>query len=141
MNKILSIIKYLLLACSVASIAGLLFVETESAGEDYVVGLMLNWLYILVGIASIITVLFPMVNMVKDPKGAVKSLVGFGLVAVILAICYALADTTPVINSGGGFFENAAELKLSDTGLYAMYISIGLATVSTIGGEIWSSFK
>ncbi len=141
MKKILTILKYVLLAGSVASIAGLLFVETESAGESYVVGIMLTWLYCLVGFAVVVTVLLPLINIVKDPKGAVKSLIGLGIIAAVLALCYALSDSSPVINSGGGFFENTAELKLSDTGLYAAYFSLAAAMLATVVGELWNSFK
>ena len=141
MKKILTILKYVLLAGSVASIAGLLFVEKDSTGEDFIVGLMLNWLYLLIGFAAVVTVLLPMINIVKDPKGAVKSLIGLGIVAVVLALCYALSDTTPVTNSGGGFFENETELRLSDTGLYAAYFAVATAMLATVVGELWNSFK
>lgn len=141
MKKFLSILKYVLLAGSIVSIAGLLFVDAESADETFVVGIMLTWLYCLIGIAVGVTVLLPFINIVKDPKEAVKSLGGLGIVVLVVALCYALSDTTPVVNSGGGMFENELELRMSDTGLYAAYLSIGFAIVASVVGELWSSFK
>ena len=141
MKKILIILKYVLLAGSVLSIVGLLFVEEKSAGEDMIVGIMLAWLYCLIGMAAIVTLLLPLINIVKDPKGAYKSLVGLGVVVVVLALCFAFSDTTPVTNSGGGFFENPTELRLSDTGLYAAYFAIATAMLATVAGELWNSFK
>lgn len=102
---------------------------------------MLIWAYILVGVAVAVTILLPLFNLIQNPGGAVRSLIGLAVVAVITVVCYALADVTPIPNSGGGFFESPLELKLSDTGLYATYIAIAVAIIVSVVGELWNSFK
>ena len=95
--KNLSIIQYILIAISVITVA------------MYFLGLgdvdpMLIWGYILLGIAVAAVIILPLFNLVKNPKGAVRSLVGLGIVVVLAAICYALSSDAPVVNSAGGFF-------------------------------------
>ena len=132
--KNLSIIQYILIAISVITVA------------MYFLGLgdvdpMLIWGYILQGIAVAAVIILPLFNLVKNPKGAVRSLVGLGIVVVLAAICYALSSDAPVVNSAGGFFEDSAVLKISDTGLYLTYIALAVAILAAIGGEIRNAFK
>ncbi|MBE5034547.1 hypothetical protein [Gallalistipes aquisgranensis] len=132
--KNLSIIQYILIAISVITVA------------MYFLGLgdvdpMLIWGYILLGIAVAAVIILPLFNLVKNPKGAVRSLVGLGIVVVLAAICYALSSDAPVVNSAGGFFEDSAVLKISDTGLYLTYIALAVAILAAIGGEIRNAFK
>ena len=132
--KNLSIIQYILIAISVITVA------------MYFLGLgdvdpMLIWGYILRGIAVAAVIILPLFNLVKNPKGAVRSLVGLGIVVVLAAICYALSSDAPVVNSAGGFFEDSAVLKISDTGLYLTYIALAVAILAAIVGEIRNAFK
>ena len=132
--KNLSIIQYILIAISVITVA------------MYFLGLgdvdpMLIWGYILLGIAVAAVIILPLFNLVKNPKGAVRSLVGLGIVVVLAAICYALSSDAPVVNSAGGFFEDSAVLKISDTGLYLTYIALAVAILAAIRGEIRNAFK
>ena len=132
--KNLSIIQYILIAISVITVA------------MYFLGLgdvdpMLIWGYILLGIEVAAVIILPLFNLVKNPKGAVRSLVGLGIVVVLAAICYALSSDAPVVNSAGGFFEDSAVLKISDTGLYLTYIALAVAILAAIGGEIRNAFK
>ncbi len=132
--KKLSIIQYVLIAISVITVA-LYFVGASD------VDLMLIWGYILLGIAVAAVIILPLLNLVKNPKGAVRSLVGLAIVVVLAGICYALSSDTPVVNSAGGFFEDSTVLKISDTGLYLTYIALAVAILVAIGGEIRNAFK
>ena len=132
--KNLSIIQYILIAISVITVA----MYFLGLGDVYP---MLIWGYILLGIAVAAVIILPLFNLVKNPKGAVRSLVGLGIVVVLAAICYALSSDAPVVNSAGGFFEDSAVLKISDTGLYLTYIALAVAILAAIGGEIRNAFK
>lgn len=136
MKKALSLLQYVLIGISTLSVATLLFMS-----EDAAVGLMLTWAYILSGLTIVFTIVMPMVNLIKNPQGALSSLVGLAIIAVVLGLSYALASDMPIVNSAGGFFENSLELKLSDTGLFATYVAMAVAIVVVIGGEIRNSFK
>lgn len=137
MKKALSILKYILLGVSVFSVVTMAFLSAEESSN-----LMLIWAYILVGVAVAVTILLPAFNLIQNPSGAMRSLVGLAIVIVVAGICFALADgTTPIINSAGGFFEDPTELKLSDMGLYAAYLALGAAVVVSVVGEVWNSLK
>ncbi len=132
--KNLSIIQYILIAISVITVA-MYFLGLGDVDQ------MLIWGYILLGIEVAAVIILPLFNLVKNPKGAVRSLVGLGIVVVLAAICYALSSDAPVVNSAGGFFEDSAVLKISDTGLYLTYIALAVAILAAIGGEIRNAFK
>ncbi len=135
MKKALSILKYVLLAISVCSVL-LLPIMGESS-----VGFMLTWMYILLGLTVAVTIILPIINLVKNPKGALSTFVGLAIVVIVLAICYMVSSATPVPNSGGDPFTDPLQLKLSDTGLYATYVALAAAIIISIFGEIKNSFK
>ncbi|MCC8019817.1 MAG: hypothetical protein LIO85_08620 [Rikenellaceae bacterium] len=135
MTKILSILKYLLLAISVVAL-----IVVAVNGEDGV-SFLLNWAYILFGIGVVVTVLLPLFNLAQNPRGALRSLIGLVVVVVVVGIAWAMASTEPVVNSAGGYFTNYGELKISDTGLITTYIAFGLAVIVVVLGEIRNSFK
>lgn len=139
MKKILAITKYALLAISVVALAYVMFSGEESV--DSAVGLILNWAAILLGLAVVATVVLPLLNLAQNPKGAMRSLIGIGIVVVVLAIAYAMSSTEPVVNSAGGFFTDPTMLKITDTELYTTYIALGAAILVVVAGEIRNSFK
>ncbi|MFI3331246.1 MAG: hypothetical protein R3Y38_05530 [Rikenellaceae bacterium] len=132
--KYLSIIKYLFLAISVIVVAVFFagFADVDA---------MLFWAYILLGLTVAVVVIAPIVNLISNPKGAVGSLIGVAIVALVFGVAYALASDAPVVNSAGGFFENPTELKLSDMGLYATYFVLASTILVVIGGEIRNTLK
>lgn len=132
--KYLAILKYILLAVSVLTVV-LFFAGVTD------VDLMLEWAYVLLGATVAAAILFPVIGIVQNPKGALRSLVGLIIVAVVLGISYALASDVPVPNSAGGLFDNAATLKLTDTGLFATYAAMAVAILSAIIGEVSNIFK
>ncbi|MCD8101608.1 MAG: hypothetical protein LUD76_03625 [Alistipes sp.] len=135
MTKILSLLKYLLLAVSVVAV-----IVVAVNGEDGV-GFILNWAYIMFGIGVVVTILLPLFNLAQNPRGALRSLIGLAVVVVVVGIAWAMASTEPVVNSAGGYFTNHGELKISDTGLITTYIAFGLAVLVVVLGEIRNSFK
>lgn len=133
-------IKYIKYAFLLISVLTLLYFVV-SPNVETAVSVMLRWAYISLGLTVLVTILFPLVNLITNPRGAMRSLIGLGIVVVVIAVCYALSSTTPVPNSAGGFFEDAAVLKLSDTGLYAGYVALAATVLVVIGGEIRNAFK
>ena len=133
--KYLSKVKVALLAVSAFSVLAY-FVGLLSD-----VDMMLRWAYVLLAVAVLATVLLPLLAIAKNPKSAVRTLIGLAIVAVVVVVAFALASDAPVVNSAGGFFEDKLTLKLSDTGLYATYAAFVVAIVTIIGGEIIRIFK
>lgn len=131
--KYLSIIRYVLLAISALTVL-LFFVGVSD------VDLMLNWAYILLGLTIAASILFPLANIVQNPQAAMRSLVGLAIVAVVLGISYAISSDATIVTPVNTF-DNPVTLKLSDMGLYATYIALGVALVSILVGEVSNIFK
>ena len=138
--KYISYVRYALMGISI--LFALIFLGTmdQNLGEYPYIDLLLRWTYIMLGISISAMVLLPILGMIKDPKSAVRSLLGLGIVLVILAICYAFSDATP-ISTPAKEFTNPMELRLSDTGLYATYVALAIAIVAIFVGEIYKFFK
>lgn len=136
MKKALSILLYGLLAISLVVLI-LVFTLSEEAG----VGVALTWTYILIGIAILASLAFPIVNLVKNPKAAKRSLIGIGICVVVVGIAFAIASSEPVTLSDMTTYNNASGLKLADACLYTIYIVMFAALALTIFGEIRNSIK
>lgn len=136
MKKLLSIFKYVLLAISALTILSIFFL-----GEDGGTNVMLVWTYILLGLTLAAALVFPLINLVQNPKAAMRSLIGLGVMIVVLAVSYAMSNTDPVVNSAGGFFTDPSELIVTDMGLYTTYIALGAAILAVVFGEVRNSIK
>ncbi len=81
------------------------------------------WAYILVGIAVALSILFPLVNLILNPKSAIKALVGVVGLGVVFLVGYLLADATPIVAaSDNPNFLKTSVLLFADTGIFATYI-------------------
>lgn len=130
--KYISYVRYALIALSA------LFVFLGVYNEAY--DLMLGWAEALV-IITIVTLLgLGIYSSVKNPMGATRSLVGTLCVIVILAISYAMSDTTP-IETPANVFDVRRDLIIADTGLYATYFTAFIAVLSIALTEIYNLIK
>ncbi len=136
--KYLSIIRYVMLGIGVLLV--LLF-YLGVTGVSQSVDLMIRWTYILLFLAIVCAVVFPLVNLVKNPTGAMRTLVGLGVVVVILLISYLAASDAPITTSAGNVVDDATTLKLSDMGIISAYIALALSIIVIIWGEIRNVFK
>ena len=136
MKKALSILLYALLAVCVVMLV-MVFVLPDNEG----VGLILSWTYILLGLAILSAIIFPLINLVKNPKAAVRSLIGLGVVIVVVGIALALSSTEPVTLPGNKVFDDPTGLLVTDAGLYTAYVALIAAILVTIFGGIRNSFK
>ena len=94
----------------------------------------------MLGLTIAVSILFPAAILAKNPQGAIRSLVGLAIVVVVLGISYAMASDTAIITPVNTF-DDPTTLKLSDMGLYATYIALGVAILASIIGEISNIFK
>ena len=135
--KYLSILRYALLIVSVAVVAIPFITMT---GDQPSVDAMLNFAGILLGITTVASIILPAFNLAQNPKGAVRSLLGFAIVAVIFGIAYSMSDGTPVVTPAETY-DNVLELRLSDTGLFATYFAMAIAIGSILVLEVYNMFK
>ncbi|MBP9151416.1 MAG: hypothetical protein KBF73_03955 [Flavobacteriales bacterium] len=104
---------------------------------DFVTNYGIIAAYILLAIAAFGAIGFPILDMIKNPKGTKGALIGVGIIVLIFGISYALgSDENPSkIKISGG------TAKLVDTGLYSFYILSLIAIVVTIYSEVSKVFK
>lgn len=150
--KYIKILLYVLMGLGVAVLVYFLVVSAMYTEPDtrFLVGtvgqamgtdVMLIYTYILVAIAIIVALAFPLVNIIKNPKAAMRSLIGLGIMIVILGVSYLVSSDVPVLDSSGNYFTNPTELKLADMGLFSAYIMLLGAFLLIIGTEIWNAIK
>lgn len=115
-------------------------------GEDGLVGSSVINNYILVAyvafaITAFLTILFPIIYIIQNPKNALKLLVVLGGLAVIGFICYSLASNSFNIVQLEVLKSTAEISKAVGAALYFTYIVGGLAVVSIIFSGIAGLFK
>lgn len=116
-SKILRIFLAALLAIS-ALLFILFFVDVVS--DD----LLIYWGYFLVIFTAVITILFPIVNLIMHPKSSIKIFVALGLMVVMAIIAYSLSQV--------GFTDLQLE-KLGTTAETSKYVGAGLIFTYILG--------
>ncbi len=104
----------------------------------------LGWAYILLVIAAITALLFPLITIVTDVKAILRLLMVVAAAAVLLLVSYfAFASDTPIEILGytGTDNRDPVTLKWIGTGLFSTYIIFGIAIVSILYFEVASIFK
>ena len=151
-SKITSIMLYTLMAISIILL--IMFykatsnipVDTDFDTQMELYGstldMFIGWAYILMGIAAVAAILFPIVRMFTRPKEAVKSLLSFAVVAVVVLIAYFLADDKVLhIVAYDGADNVPGTLKFAGTMLWSAYLLIFGVIASILYVEISKIFK
>jgi hypothetical protein len=133
-NKLFSIILMTLLGLS-AVLSILFFAGIVSEG------LLITWCYILFGIATVTAIVFPLITMAQNPKGAKNALIGVVALVVVIAIGYALAGSEESYTIDGKLLADASTSKLSEAGLIAFYIMGAVAIITIIYTEVSKMLK
>ncbi|MBE7443418.1 MAG: hypothetical protein HS119_13305 [Flavobacteriales bacterium] len=133
-NKLNSIILIALMGLS-AILSILFFVGVISEG------LLLTWCYVLFGIAAIAAIVFPLINMVQNPKGAKNALIGVVTLVVVFALGYAMASGEESFTIDGVLLADSATSKLSEAGLIAFYIMGAAAIAAVVYAEVSKMLK
>ena len=147
-SKILKILMWVLMGITI--VMALIFyvgnvvpgTEGTRIEEPTITQSFLVWAYILFFATAGITVIFSIVNFIKNPKGGKKSLVGLLAAAIIIVVAFLLADDT-VLNMPyyDGKDNVPATLKFVDTTMFTTYILAGLAFLSIIVSSVSKMFK
>lgn len=103
---------------------------------------LLYWSYILLFIAVILAVIFPIIKLISNPKGGLKALLLIGVAAVLFLVAYALADGTPLKMPGYTGSDNVPSmLIMTDVLLYVTYFLGGFIVLAILYSEISKRFK
>ncbi len=133
--KAVAILKFVLLVVSTVLVLLGMFGAME-------IDAMLIWAGVLLALTALLALAMPLVGIFQNPKSARRSLLGLGVLAVVLLVSYALSSDEPVRVAGGTqIFDDKAGLMVTDTALYAMYIAMFGAFGSIVFGEIYKLIK
>ncbi len=104
-------------------------------------GMLIAWCYILLGIAAVTAVVFPLITMAKNPKGAKNALIGVAALIVICVIGYVMAGNEVHIDYEGVLLADEGTSQLSEAALIAFYILGAGAIGSIIYAEVSKMLK
>lgn len=138
--KYLSIIRYVLLIVSAILILAGAVTYTEGE-ENALFDTMLVWSFVMIILTIALTIIMPLIAVFQNPKSAVRSLIGLGIIVVVFLVSYALATDTPIPLASGKVIDDSFSLKFSDTALYATYIAFAGVILSILYGELYKVFK
>jgi hypothetical protein len=138
-DKVATILRIFLTVLLV--ISGVLFIIFYTRGEDFT-STVLTWAYILLAFTALITLVFPIVYLVMNPKNGKSIFIGIlGFAVLFLISYYALASG----NIQGEVYETFSITEGTSRFIGAMlnmtYILGGLAILSIIISGISSIFK
>ena len=94
-------------------------------------GLLITWCYILLGVATVTAIVFPMITMAQNPKGAKNALIGVVALVVICVIGYVMAGNEVHIDYEGILLADEGTSQLSEAALIAFYI-LGAGAIGAI---------
>jgi len=153
-QKLVSVFLYFILAVSVVLLgifyyktSGLVLPEKPTFQEEIdaygsILDLFIGWAYVLIGIAVVAAVVPAVIQMVTQPKNAVKSLISIVAIAVLVLIAYSLSDGTPMNLIGYEGTDNVPSmLKFADTLIFTTYFLLAAAIISIIYAEVAKVFK
>ena len=133
-NKLFSIILISLLGLS-ALLSVLFAIDIVSEG------LLIVWCYILLGIASVVAIVFPMIMMVQNPKKAKSVMIGVASLLFICVIGYFMSGNEVHINYDGDILADAGTSLKSEAGIIASYILLAGAIGVIIFAEVSKMLK
>jgi len=144
--KILSI--FLAVLFAIAAIFGLLFYMNivplkPLTLSDIPENMMkyVNWILIysailLITVVTVAFVINPILKVISNPKGVVRTVISIAILAIIVGIAYSLSSTEAVNLIGNTEEISNGSLILADTTLYASYILTVLVVLAIIASEV-----
>jgi hypothetical protein len=127
LSKVLNIALYVLLG--VSALLGVLFYSGTISSET-----LIYWCYALFAVGAITAIIFPIITMAKNPKGAKSALIGVLALVVVFVISYLLAGDE-MTDKYREFISGPEASKRVSTGLIAFYIlAIGAIVASVFSG-------
>lgn len=141
MKKITNIVLLALIVIAVVTVALWMFGGTPG-GMDANVEPMLYATYAFFGIAVALLLGMTAMNMGKTRGNSKLGLYVFGgLVVLGVIFWFAMARDTPVVGADGTVFDNAFELKATETGLYLTYVALAVTVLALLWGVVRKALK
>jgi len=122
------------------AISAVLFVIFYSNGEGFT-SVVLSWAYILLVITTLVTIIFPIVYIISNPKSGKTVLVGLAGFAVLFVIAYSIASGSIQGEVYETFNISEATSRFIGGMLNLTYILALVAVLSIVYSGISSFFK
>lgn len=146
-NRVITIGLYVLMAVSAVFVLIFYFGSVVPGTEDtpykepVITEAFLTWAYILIGLAVLFALLFPIIRMVTSPKNALKTLIGVVGMVVLVGIMYLLASDEVLVITRENPDNVPSTLKWVGAGLNTMYVMFVAAVLAILYSEINKAFK
>ena len=95
--------------------------------------------YILLAIAVLAALVFPIINAIKTPAALLKSLIGVGALLLLFGIAYALSSDE--VSPKNAAFVSSSGSRMISAGLILFYITLALSALAVIYSEISKALK
>ncbi|CDN31698.1 hypothetical protein BN938_1612 [Mucinivorans hirudinis] len=139
--KYLQYLRVALLLLGVVVIAGTFLTGNAETKEWPMIGTALVVSFAMFVVTVGLAILMPLIGIVQNPKGALKSLVGLAIVAVVVLIAYGMSSADPITLADGKLIDSAFVLKFTDTALYTVFFAFGGVILAIVGSEFYRMFK
>jgi len=96
--------------------------------------------YALLIIAVVLTIVFPIIHVLREPSTLLRSAIGLGMVVVLFVISYALSGSDVNIKAAA-LGVTPTSSRLIGAGLIMFYITLVLSILALIYSEISKAFK
>ena len=134
--KLVKYLSYLLLGVSAALIIAFYAMGTP----ETMVSTILNWAYILVGIALVSMLVLPL--FFRSGKKTQKStLIAYGIFAVVVLVAVFCSSDAALEGVTTSVEPTASDLKFTDGGVMAAGLLIAVSFIAIIAGSLKSMFS
>ncbi len=120
-------------------------VKEQIAAYGSTLDMFIGWAYVLIGLAAAAAIIPSVIQLVLQPKNAIKTLVSLGVVAVLVFVAYSMADGTVFTSAQLPGYEGhdnvPGTLKFADTMIYTTYFLLAGAILSIVYVEVSKIFK
>lgn len=134
MSKFIKYLSYILLGLAVV-ITLAFFTNKEGMLDTF-----LGYAYLLFGVAIVLALGLPLLQMVGNPKSIKKVLSGLIVVVVVVGLAYVLASGDPLATTLESE-PTAATLKITDTGLIITYLLFFVSIAAIVAGGVINMVK
>ena len=86
--------------------------------------------YVVFGIAMLLTIIFPVIQMIGNFKKAIGMLIGLGVLVLVFMICYFSATGEEYIR--GDAYASAEMMKIVEASLYLAYVMFACTVLAII---------
>ncbi|HKL38844.1 MAG TPA: hypothetical protein VJ876_08100 [Bacteroidales bacterium] len=128
---------------AISVILGILYYSggEMAGGEPVYTNHILIWAAILAVLAAGMSLLFPLAQIIANPKRGRGTLIGILGLVIVALIAYSMASSQPLEFTTPNPDNVAPVLKNAGAGLITMYLLVGIGLVSIIFTEVSKSFK